>query len=125
MPPRQALQVRQVQQVQRMHRPVIFRAAPSPSSTPIRRVARARPDGYTLLVGNPGPNAIAASAFSRLPYDVEKDFAPIMIAATVPMMFCVPSASPLKTPADLIALGKPGKGANFGIGRPHGQGKAR
>lgn len=101
--------------------PVVVEARPGAAGTiGSAKVARARPDGYTLLVGNPGPNAIAASAFSRLPYDVEKDFAPIMIAATVPMMFCVPSASPLKTPADLIALGKSGKGANFGSTGPGG-----
>lgn len=101
--------------------PIVLEARPGAAGTiGSAQVARARPDGYTLLVGNPGPNAIAASAFSKLPYDVEKDFAPIMIAATVPMMFCVASGSPLKTPADLVALGKSGKESNFGSTGPGG-----
>lgn len=101
--------------------PIVVEARPGAAGTiGSALVARSRPDGYTLLVGNPGPNAIAASAFSKLPYDVEKDFTPIMIAATAPMMFCVPAASPLKTPADLIALGRSGKPANFGSTGPGG-----
>jgi tripartite-type tricarboxylate transporter receptor subunit TctC len=101
--------------------PVVVEARPGAAGTiGAAQVARARPDGYTLLVGNPGPNAIAASAFSRLPYDVEKDFAPILIAATVPVMFCVAAASPLKTPADLIALGRSGRNVNFGSTGPGG-----
>lgn len=109
------------QMARSLGQPVVVEARPGAAGTiGSAQVARARPDGYTLLVGNPGPNAIAASAFTRLPYDVEKDFAPIMIAATVPVMFCVSAASPLKTPADLIALGRSGKEANFGSTGPGG-----
>ncbi len=109
------------QMARTLGQPIVVEARPGAAGTiGSAQVARARPDGYTLLVGNPGPNAIAASAFSRLPYDVEKDFTPIMIAATAPMMFCVPTASPLKTPADLVALGKSGKPANFGSTGPGG-----
>ncbi|MBL8357339.1 MAG: tripartite tricarboxylate transporter substrate binding protein [Delftia acidovorans] len=101
--------------------PIVVEARPGAAGTiGSAQVARARPDGYTLLVGNPGPNAIAASAFSKLSYDVERDFAPIMIAATVPVLFCVGKDSPLKKPADLIAMGKSGKPANFGSTGPGG-----
>lgn len=77
-------------------------------------VSRARPDGYTILVSNPGPGAIAATAFSKLPYDVETGFAPLTIAATLPMLLCVPTDSKIRTPAELIALGKSSTPVNFG-----------
>ena len=40
-------------------------------------VAKARPDGYTLLMGVTGSNAIAQALYAKLPYDVVKDFAPV------------------------------------------------
>ena len=40
-------------------------------------VAKAPPDGYTLLLGTIGTNAINAALYSKMPYDVNKDFAPI------------------------------------------------
>lgn len=46
-------------------------------------VARARPDGYTLLMGTDGPLAINVSLYEKLPFDVQRDFAPIGLVATV------------------------------------------
>lgn len=95
--------------------PVIVEARPGAAGTiGAAAVARAQPDGYTIFVGNPGLNAIAATAFSKLPYDVEKDFEPIIIAASVPILFCVPTNSRIRTPAELIAAGKASDGMNFG-----------
>src|SRR6187455_1630830 len=44
-------------------------------------VAKAAPDGYTILMGASGPLAINASLFSKLPYDPAKDLAPVVLAA--------------------------------------------
>ncbi len=96
-------------------KPVIIEAKPGAAGTiGANFVARAAPDGHTLLIGNPAPNAIAASTFSKLPYDVEKDFQPVTIATMVPTMLCVAAGSPVKTPADLIALGRAGGNIQFG-----------
>jgi tripartite-type tricarboxylate transporter receptor subunit TctC len=95
--------------------PVIVQARPGASGTiGAGDVARARPDGYTIFIGNPGPNAIAASAYEKLPYDVVKGFSPILVAATVPIMLCVPANSPVHSVKDLIALGRGSAPSNFG-----------
>src|SRR3989454_7274289 len=44
------------------------------------QVAKSPPDGYTIMMGHVSVNAIAPSLFSNLPYDVNKDFAPIALA---------------------------------------------
>ena len=52
-------------------------------------VTRATADGYTLLYGVTGANAIAPSIYSKLPYDAEKDLAPISIAFSGPNVLLV------------------------------------
>jgi len=66
-------------------------------------VAHAAPDGYTLLMGNIGPNAINYSMYKTLPY-AQKDFKAITPAISVPNVLEVNSALPVKTAADLVAL---------------------
>lgn len=68
-------------------------------------VARARPDGYTLLVS---PNSTFAMApfLYKLPYDNEKAFAPIGLLASNAMAVCVQANSPYRTLADLVAAAK-------------------
>lgn len=77
--------------------------------------ANAAPDGYTLLLTNPGPQAVSPALQPNLPYDVVKSFAPIAIVAKMPFFIVVPGSSPHKTLAELIAAEKaqPGK-LNFG-----------
>jgi tripartite-type tricarboxylate transporter receptor subunit TctC len=79
-------------------------------------VARARPDGYTLLVS---PNSTFAMApyLYKLNYDSDKAFAPISLLATNAQAVCVQSSSPIRTLADLIAAAKaePGK-ISYGSG---------
>jgi tripartite-type tricarboxylate transporter receptor subunit TctC len=78
-------------------------------------VAKAAADGHTLLLGNPGPNAINPNLYPKLTYDAEKDFSPVMLLTSLPVVFCVAADSPVKTMADLVALGKtPGRRANYG-----------
>ncbi|ARP86678.1 Bug family tripartite tricarboxylate transporter substrate binding protein [Bordetella genomosp. 9] len=66
-------------------------------------VARAKPDGYTLVMGNIGPNAINYSLYKTLPYQPQ-DFAPITLVISVPNVLEVNSAQTPKTAAELIAL---------------------
>jgi tripartite-type tricarboxylate transporter receptor subunit TctC len=77
-------------------------------------VAKAKPDGYTLLVGAVH-HTIASSVYKKLPYDLQKDFAPITEIALVPNVLVVNAATPAKTVAELVALAKaqPGK-LNYG-----------
>jgi tripartite-type tricarboxylate transporter receptor subunit TctC len=71
-------------------------------------VAKAKPDGYTLLVGAVH-HTIATSVYKKLPYDFQKDFAPLTVIAMVPNVLAVSSASPAKTVADLVAMAKTAK----------------
>jgi tripartite-type tricarboxylate transporter receptor subunit TctC len=74
-------------------------------------VAKAAPNGYTLLMGNVAPNAINVSIFKKLPFNPEKDLAPISLVAITPNILVVNLDVPAKSVADLLALAKasPGK----------------
>jgi tripartite-type tricarboxylate transporter receptor subunit TctC len=74
-------------------------------------VAKAAPDGYTILGGTISTNAINASLYRNLPYDPVKDFIPITMIARVPNMLVVNNDVPAKSVAELIVLMKanPGK----------------
>ena len=69
-------------------------------------LARAAPNGYTIAYAGAGPLAINRSVSEKLPYDVEKDFAPISQAVDGPLMLAVSPTLPVKTVKDLIALAK-------------------
>jgi len=80
-------------------------------------VAKAAPDGYTLLMGNTATNATNASVYKKLPYDPIKDFSPISLAATSPYVMSVHPSLPVKTVREFIALAKAKPGQiNFGSG---------
>ncbi len=66
-------------------------------------VAKAAPDGYTLLIGNVGPLAINASLFAHLPYDPVTDFAPVSLLTIYPNMLVVHPALPARSVGELIA----------------------
>lgn len=68
-------------------------------------VARAKNDGYTLLMGNIGPNAINYSLYKDLPYKAS-DFAPITQVILVPNVLVVNASSPYKSAAELVAAMK-------------------
>ncbi|MGE8675630.1 MAG: Bug family tripartite tricarboxylate transporter substrate binding protein [Achromobacter kerstersii] len=65
-------------------------------------LARAKPDGYTLLMGNIGPNAINYALYKTLPYK-PADFAPVTLVISVPNVLVVHEASPVRSVADLQA----------------------
>jgi tripartite-type tricarboxylate transporter receptor subunit TctC len=69
-------------------------------------VARAVPDGHTLLVGYNGPLAINPTLFQKMPYDPVKDLAPITLAVRSPQYLVVNSNLPVKNVADLVAMAK-------------------
>jgi tripartite-type tricarboxylate transporter receptor subunit TctC len=77
-------------------------------------VAKAQPDGYTLLVAPSGPMTINPAVYAKLPYDPAKDFAPISLLAEFPLLLVVGADQPIKSVRELIDYGRanPGK-ANY------------
>jgi tripartite-type tricarboxylate transporter receptor subunit TctC len=70
-------------------------------------VAKAKPDGYTLLMGSVGPLAINASLYKRMPYDNLKDLTPISLVAQVPNMLVVnPRTLPAQTFQEFLSMVK-------------------
>ena len=69
-------------------------------------VAKSPADGYTIMMGHVSVNAIAPSLFSKLPYDVEKDFAAVTLAASVPHLLTVHPSLPVSSVKELIAFAK-------------------
>jgi tripartite-type tricarboxylate transporter receptor subunit TctC len=77
-------------------------------------VARAPPDGHTLLV-TPAPFTIVPSLIPKLPYDPQKDFEPVTLINTTPLVVVVHPGVPAKSMKDLIALAKSKPGTlNYG-----------
>ncbi len=78
-------------------------------------VAKAAPDGYTLLIGTVGTHAINPSLYRKLSYDAAKDFMPLGPIATAPVAVVTYPGAPYSTVAELIAAAKrePGN-INFG-----------
>jgi tripartite-type tricarboxylate transporter receptor subunit TctC len=76
-----------------------------------RLVARAAPDGYTLLLGHTGTISINPSLYANLGMDPRKDFAPIGLVASMPVALLAHPSFPARTIAEFIALAKkdPGK----------------
>ncbi len=77
-------------------------------------VARAEPDGYTLLMGTVGTHAINASLYARMPFDPVRDFAPIAFVSGVPNAMIVnPERIPVRTPAEFAAFARAKPGGAF------------
>lgn len=73
-------------------------------------VAKAAPDGLTLGVASPINHLAAPALHPRLPYDSIRDFSPVGLIASVPMVLVVGAASPARSVADLLALARQRKG---------------
>jgi tripartite-type tricarboxylate transporter receptor subunit TctC len=69
-------------------------------------VARAAPDGYTLLVGASGAMVINPAVYDKLSYDTERDFTPVSELGSFPLILIVNNQSPFKSVADLVAYAK-------------------
>ncbi len=69
-------------------------------------VAKAQPDGYTMLLGSITTHGIGPHMYSKLPYDPVRDFAPVCLYATMPMIMVANAQLPVKSVGELIALAK-------------------
>lgn len=86
-------------------------------------VARAAPDGYTLMLGETGQLAIAPNSYNKLPYDVQRDFAPVSQVVSADFALLVnPLKVPSKTVKEFVEWSHQQKGglfmATFGAGTP-------
>jgi tripartite-type tricarboxylate transporter receptor subunit TctC len=78
-------------------------------------VAKAPPDGYTLLIGTVSTHAINPSLYAKLPFDIERDFAPISLLVRLPNLLIVNKDVPAKTVPELVDYLKANDGkVNFG-----------
>lgn len=68
-------------------------------------VVKAKPDGYTMLIGNVGTQSINPSLY-KMPYDADRAFAPVSLFAELPFALVVNPKVPAKTPKELIALAR-------------------
>lgn len=68
--------------------------------------AKAAPDGYTLFVASSGALTINPAIYSKISYDPARDFVPVALLGSYPLVVTVNAASPIKTLKDLIAAGK-------------------
>ncbi|MBB5689897.1 tripartite tricarboxylate transporter substrate binding protein [Roseomonas alkaliterrae] len=91
----------------RLGQPVVVENRPGAGgSLGAETVARSRPDGYTLLIGSNGPLSVNPAVQARLPYDAERDFAPVAMAMQVPHCLMVQSAAPWRSVADVVAASR-------------------
>ena len=69
-------------------------------------VAKAAPDGYTLLMGHTGTLAINPSLYTKIPYDPVRDFSPVSLVAISPLVLITNPALPVKTVKEFVSLTK-------------------
>jgi tripartite-type tricarboxylate transporter receptor subunit TctC len=72
----------------------------------MRKAARAAPDGYTLVMGTAGGGVIAPSTHKPAPYELDKDFEPITMAAPLPFFLLVHPSVPAQNVSELLQLAK-------------------
>ena len=103
--------------------PVIVEAKPGAGGVlGTELLAKAPADGYTIGMGNFAPLSVNPSLMKSLPYNVQKDFAPVVLIERGPLVLMVNPATPVKSVKELIALAKtkPGMGfASSGTGGSH------
>jgi tripartite-type tricarboxylate transporter receptor subunit TctC len=94
---------------------VVDNVAGAGGSIGAERVAKAAPDGYTLMMGHIGTLAVNPSLYPKLPYDPVKDFAPVAWVARVPNVLVVHPSVPAKNLKELVAYLKANPGRlNYG-----------
>jgi tripartite-type tricarboxylate transporter receptor subunit TctC len=86
-------------------------------------VAKARPDGYTFLLGTIATHAINPALMPKMPYDAAKDFAPVILLGSISNVLVVGADQPYKSVKDLIAAAKakPGEIATAAAGQGSSQ----
>ena len=98
-------------------RVVVDNKAGAAGNVAMELVARSKPDGYTLLMGNLGMLSANPALYAKLPFDPAKDFVPIARVVVTPLVAVVPASLPVQNFQQLIALAKSKPGElNFGSG---------
>jgi len=83
----------------------------------VQNVQRSPRDGYSVLIGSSSTLAFNAATYKNLPYDPVKDFVPVALVATLPVVLVASSRSSLRSSADLVRRAKERPGAlNYGTG---------
>ena len=91
----------------KLGQPVIVENKPGAQSiVAAEMVAKAPPDGYTLLVAPSGPLTINPAVYAKLPYDPVKDFAPLSLLAEFPLLLIVGGEQPVKSVKELVEYGR-------------------
>ena len=90
---------------------IIDNRASAGGTTGTELVAKAQPDGYTLVIGSIATMAIATAMYPNLPYDPQRDFAHIGLWVTFPLALVVPAGSPITSLKNLIEQAKARPGA--------------
>jgi tripartite-type tricarboxylate transporter receptor subunit TctC len=108
----------------KLGQPVVIENRPGAGSTiGTADVARATPDGYTLVMAGSGSLAISPTLYKELSYNPQKDFTPIALMAKVPFILVVNPALPIESVADLIKYAKEHPSmltyGSGGAGSPH------
>ncbi len=94
----------------RLGQPVVVENKPAAGGTvATAEVAKAAPDGYTMLLGFNGPLAFGP-LLQKLPYDVAKELAPVIITTSQPNVLAVSAALPVRSLAELVAYAKANPG---------------
>ncbi len=92
------------------HRFVVENQAGASGNLGTAQVARAEPDGYTILVSASGPLAVNQALFRNIGYDPLADFEPISLIATLPNVIVVNASQPIRSVVDLIEAAKKAPG---------------
>jgi tripartite-type tricarboxylate transporter receptor subunit TctC len=108
----------------RLGKPVIIEnRAGAASVIGTAAIAKAAPDGYTLVMGGATALAVAITVYKKLPYDPTKDFAPIALVSRIPFVLVAHPSLPVRSVPQLIQLAKEKPGqlsyASGGPGSPH------
>jgi tripartite-type tricarboxylate transporter receptor subunit TctC len=90
----------------RLGQPVVVEDKPAAGGTvATAEIARAAPDGYTMMIGFNGPLSFSP-LLQKLPYDVQKDLAPVITTTSQPNVLAVNASLPIKSVAELVAYAK-------------------